>query len=172
RAMELDPASSIIKVGRAYTLVYARDYEGALAQFKKVLEMDPGFKPVHAHLATLYALQGKDAEALAEVDKMAEVPDMALPWFRAWVNALSGRRSESLEFVRGLEERSRREYVSQFSLGMLWMALNDKDRAFSHFMKACEAREVGLHGVKVNPFFDAARADPRFQDLLRCVHLE
>src|SRR5262249_5638522 len=59
RAMELDPASSIIKVVRAYTLVYARDYEGALAQFKKVLEMDPGFKPVHAHLATLYALQGK-----------------------------------------------------------------------------------------------------------------
>jgi len=172
RAMELDPASSIIKVTRAGVLFYAHDYEGALAQYKKVLEMDPGFKPVHAHLATLYALQGKDAEALAEVDKMGEVPDMALPWFRAWVNALSGRRSDSLEFVRGLEERSRREYVSHVSLGMLWMALNDKDRAFEHFMKGCEAREVGLPGVKMSPIFDAARADPRFKDLLRCVHLE
>jgi len=172
RAIELDPASSIIKVSRAGVLVYARDYEGALAQFKKVLEMDPGFKPVHGSLAALYALQGKDAEALAEVDKMREVPDMGLQWFRAWIYALSGRRAESLELTRGLEERSRREYVPHTGLGNLWMALNDKDRAFSHFMKACEAREVGLHGVKVSPFFDAARADPRFQDLLRCVHLE
>jgi hypothetical protein len=54
----------------------------------------------------------------------------------------------------------------------LWLALNDKDRAFAHFMKACEAREVGLIWVKVDPAFDAARADPRFKDLLRCMHLE
>jgi len=54
----------------------------------------------------------------------------------------------------------------------LWLALNDKDRAFAHFMKACEVREPGLAAVKVSPVFDAARADPRFQDLLRCVHLE
>jgi hypothetical protein len=39
-------------------------------------------------------------------------------------------------------------------------------------MKACEMREPGLAAVKVSPSYDAARADPRFQDLLRCVHLE
>jgi len=55
---------------------------------------------------------------------------------------------------------------------MLWLALNDKDRAFAHFMKACEVREELLAGLKVNLAFDAARADPRFKDLLRCAHLE
>ena len=74
--------------------------------------------------------------------------------------------------VQGLEERFPREYHSRVGLGRLWLALNDKDRAFAHFMKACEVREVGLSGVKVSPIFDAARADPRFKDLLRCVHLE
>jgi tetratricopeptide (TPR) repeat protein len=136
------------------------------------LEMDPGFNPVHANIATLYALQGKYAEALAEVDKMREAPDIWLQGFRAWIYALSGRRSESLELVRGLEERSRREYFSHAGLGNLWMALNDKDRAFAHLMKACEQRDPGLGSVKVSPVFDAARADPRFQDLLRCVHLD
>jgi serine/threonine-protein kinase len=172
RALELDPASSVIKVARASVLVSARDYEGALAQYKKVLEMDPDFNPVHANLASTYALQGKYAEALAEVDKMREAPDVWLHGFRAWVYALSGRRSESLELVRGLEERSRHEYVSHVGLGNLWMALNDKDRAFAHLMKACEVRDPALGSVKVDPVFDAARADPRFQDLLRCVHLE
>jgi hypothetical protein len=94
-----------------------------------------------------------------------------LQWFRAWVYALSGRSEESLELTRSLEDRSRREYVSHASLGILWLALNDKDRAFAHFMKACELREPLLQGVKVLPVFDAARADPRFKDLLRCTHL-
>src|SRR5262249_18185887 len=63
-------------------------------------------------------------------------------------------------------------YVPHMGMGVLWLALNDKDRAFAHFMKACELREAWLSRVKVSPVFDAARADPRFQDLLRCVHLE
>jgi serine/threonine-protein kinase len=172
RAMELDPASSIIKVARAYVLVYARDYQGALAQFKKVLELDPEFNPVHGNIAGLYLLQGKYSEALAEAEKVHERRDVYVQSWHARVYALSGRREESLELARAVEDRSRREYVSHVSLGLLWLALNDKDRAFAHFMKGCELRDGGLHGVKVNPSFDAARADPRFKDLLRCVHLE
>src|SRR5262244_203378 len=49
RALELDPASSVIMVARANVLASARDYEGALAQCKKVLEMDPGFDPVYGN---------------------------------------------------------------------------------------------------------------------------
>jgi len=169
-ALELDPASSIIKVSRGVGLVCARDYQGALAQYKKVLEVDPEFNRVHNDLAGLYILQGKYAEALAEMDKMREVPDVSVQGFRAWVYALSGRRVESLELVRGLEDRSWREYVSHVRLGLVWIALNDKDRAFVHLMKACELRQLGL--VKVHPAWDAARADPRFKDLLRCMHLE
>jgi tetratricopeptide (TPR) repeat protein len=172
RAMELDPAASIIKVTRAFVLFCARDYQGALAQLKKVLEVDPGFTPVHGNLAGLYVLQGKYAEALAEMDKIPQLSDVGLQWWRAWIYGLSGRRAESLELTRGLEDRSRREYVSHLGIGILWMALDDEDRAFAQFMKACEVREDGLSGVKVDPIFDAVRADPRFQDLLRCVHLE
>ena len=141
-------------------------------QLKKVLEMDPEFDPVHGSLAFVYTLQGNYAEALAELDKMRERRDVNVQLSRARIYALSGRREESLELARGLEDRSRREYISHSRIGLLWLALNDKDRAFAHFMKACELREAGLSGLKVSPVFDAARADPRFKDLLRCVHLE
>jgi len=106
------------------------------------------------------------------VDKIPQLSDVRLQWWHAWVYALSGRTAESLELVRGLEERFGREYHSHAGIGMLWLALNDKDRAFAHFMKACEVREELLASLKVNLAFDAARADPRFKDLLRCAHLE
>jgi tetratricopeptide (TPR) repeat protein len=172
RALELDPASSMIRVARAAVLVRARDYEGALAQYKKVLEMDPEFNRVHGDIASLYLSQGKYAEALAEFDKMREVRDVDVQAFRARVYIRSGRRAEAVELVRGLEDRSRREYVSPVDMGYLWMALNDKDRAFAHLMKACEVRAVGLVGVKVSPDFEAVRDDPRFKDLFHCVPLE
>jgi len=172
RALQLDPASSIIKVSCANLLAIARDYEGALAQYKKVLEVDPGFVGVHYGLAGLYILQGKYAEALAEVDKTPELTDVGLQWWRAYIYARSGRRAESLELARGLEERFGREHRLHTVMGNLWLALNDMDRAFAHFMKACEGREVGLAWVKVHPDLDAARADPRFKDLLRCRHVE
>jgi len=172
RGLQLDPASSIIKVSRTDVLLCARDYQGALAQFRKVLEMDPGFNRAHRDLALLYAFQGKYVEALAELDKMREEPGVRLQLYRARVYALSGRSKESLELARGLEDRSLREYVSHSDIGLLWLALHDKDRAFAHFMKACEVRDPELIYVKVSPAFDAVRADPRFKDLLRCLHLE
>src|SRR5262249_2290996 len=82
-------------------------------------ESDPGFSSVHGNIAVVYARQGKYAEALAEYDKIREVPDVRVQWFRAWVYALSGRRGESLELVRSLEDRSRREHVSHAALGQL-----------------------------------------------------
>src|SRR5262249_10795093 len=154
KAIELDPASSINKVGRANVLVCARDYEGALAQYKEVREMDPEFKPGQSDLARVYVFQGKYVEALAEVEKIPQITDIGLQWWRAWIYALSGRRAESLELVRGLEERFARKYQWHVGLGTLWLALNDKDRAFAHFMEACKVREVGLTYVKGDPAFD------------------
>lgn len=76
--------------------------------------------------------------------------------------------------TRSLEGRSRRESVSHSDIGILWLALNGKDQAFPRFIKACDLREMKLllSPVKVHPNFDAARADSRFKDLLRCMHLE
>jgi len=39
-------------------------------------------------------------------------------------------------------------------------------------MKGCELREGGLLSLKVHADWDGARADRRFNDLLRCAHLE
>ncbi len=49
----------------------------------------------------------------------------------------------------------------------LYAALGDKQEAFKWLQKAYEARDGQLGFLKVNPFMDSLRSDPRFQDLLR-----
>jgi hypothetical protein len=71
-----------------------------------------------------------------------------------------------------MEYRSGREYVAPSRPAMVWMDLGDRDRAFALLEKACSERDSGLHYLKSEPSFDPIRSDPRFQQLLKCFHLE
>lgn len=172
RARELDPTSLIINQNLGTTEISARDYAAATAQLKKTLEMDPGFEVARLGLLWVYSLQGKYDDALAELDKLRLTPSTTVEALRAQIHALAGRRSEALRILRELEDRSRHEYLAPSSLGLIWLALGDKDRAFALFEKACAVRDSRFRSLKVDPSYDAFRSDPRFKDLLKCAHLE
>ena len=71
--MSLDPLSSIVNVNYGLTLMVARRYPEALAQFNKVLERDPSFMPGRFYLSQVYATTGRYADAVSElVEILAE----------------------------------------------------------------------------------------------------
>lgn len=172
RALQADPTSLIINSNLADISVFARDYQAAVAQVKKTLELDPGFDNAHMQLVVIYALQRRYDEALAELDRTRSWPESALIANRAYIYALSGRRSDARQLLRELEERSRREYVWPSFLALISMALGDNDKAFALYQKACVERDSGILILKVDPSLDPLRSDPRFKDLLKCAHLE
>jgi hypothetical protein len=51
------------------------------------------------------------------------------------------------------------------------LALGDYDEAFAWFELAYQEKSETLQYLKVNPFFDPVRQDPRFVDLVRRVGL-
>lgn len=51
--------------------------------------------------------------------------------------------------------------------GQSHAGLGDRDKAMRLLNKAYEERSAEMPQVKVEPFFDNLRSDPRFQDLLR-----
>ena len=53
-------------------------------------------------------------------------------------------------------------YVSPCDLAMVYVALNNSDRAFHWLDRACEVRPWRLVYLKVEPRLDPLRADPRF----------
>jgi len=56
-----------------------------------------------------------------------------------------------------------------YSYPMAWIyaALRDKDQAFASLHKACDAREIGVIWIKVDPKMDNLRLEPEFAKVLK-----
>src|SRR5262249_45989235 len=69
RALELDRASCDIATDASQPLIVARDYQQAIAQLHKALEIDPNYENAHETLADIYECQGKYIDAIEEYEK-------------------------------------------------------------------------------------------------------
>lgn len=171
RALRDDPTSLIINYSAASAKMYAGDYEGAAALFRKTLEMDPAFPPAHMGQAQLYALQGKYDEALAEADALPH-GQCSRKLFRAYILGRAGRSVEARALAGELEGGCAGEHVSRAHLGGLWLSLGEKDKGFVLLREACASKDLGLMILNVERTYDAFRSDPRFKEILRCARLE
>ncbi len=173
RALELDPLSLIINTGLGWSFFYARQYDQAIKQCRKTLEMEPDFMNAHLCLAQAYLLEGRGEEATLELQKLATLGG-------ATSEKVSGiRKSYRAEGLKGLwkwqlenrREESRHKYVSPALFAEAYAQLGEKDLAYRWLEKAYEERDDALSVLKTWPFWDPLRSDPRFQDLVRRVGL-
>lgn len=173
RALESDPTSPIIMSVDADIHVIERDFNGAIEQNKKALELDPTFARSRLLLSQTYAFQEKYAEALAELDNVRQWATPGVQATHAYILARAGRGKEAVAMLNELEQRSHREYVNPVDLARVHVALRDRNNAFALLAKACAASDSHLlWGLIMEPLFDPLRSDPRFKILLRCMHLE
>src|SRR5438128_3723014 len=70
KAQELDPLSLLINTSVGRQLYFARQYETAIQQLKKTLDMDPNFVPAQHAIEAAYAQSGMYREAVAERQKV------------------------------------------------------------------------------------------------------
>ncbi len=178
RAHELDPGSKMIMNDTGKILLYSRRYDEAIEALRKTLEMDSNFLQPHAWLAQVYYEKGLYDEAISEF-KAAAVRDNVAgfdhnPWTPAMVGRTlmkAGRKEEAQKYFQELEQiRKRREVEPQFLVAM-YLALGEKDQVFDLLEKEYEVRSTGLTSLKVNPYYDSLRSDPRFTDLMRRIRL-
>jgi hypothetical protein len=68
-----------------------------------------------------------------------------------------------------VKELSKTQSISAWAIGMIFVALGDKDEAFACMDRAYEERASWLLTLRVNPWVDPLRSDPRFDELVRRV---
>jgi hypothetical protein len=80
--------------------------------------------------------------------------------------AAAGNREEALRILGRLKQQSKREYISPYSIAMVYVWLGDKGEAFAWLQKGFDDHDGLTDLLKVDPGLDSLRSDPRFQDLL------
>ncbi len=169
KAQELDPLSLIINENVGDMLFLARRYDEAKQQLRKTLELDPNFMVAHDTLAKVYELEGMHEKALDE--SLIGEPPEEIAYVKK-IYATSGIRGVWQDRLNDLLEESKRQYISPYSIAMLYARLGENDKAFEWLEKAVEGRSANLTYLVADPRFDQLRADPRFKALLQRMGLQ
>ena len=83
-----------------------------------------------------------------------------------------GKPDEAQKVLDDLLERSEQEYVSPFHLALLHFVLEKNDEGFKLLNKAYEEHDPRLCYLKISPWVDSIRSDPRYTALLKKMNLE
>ncbi len=167
KAQDLDPLSLLINTSAGRELYYARQYPAAIDQFRKTLDMDRNFVPAQHGIELAYAQNGMFREAVAERQKVLTLsgsPDLAAAIGDDYRK--SGYEGVLQSWLEGLNEVSKRGYVSSYNIAQIHARLGHKPEAHAMLERAYSSRDGNLTYVKVDPAFDDFRSDAQFQGLL------
>ncbi len=173
-ASDLDPLSHAISVTRGIVRFMLRDHDGALADFRRTIELEPRFFSVYAWLVLIHGQLGDYDRALEAWEVMRELhrsPALA-EYSRTFILASRGDPGAVDEFLRREGEAFPRDAGWR---GIIQARAGQIDEAFRSLEAALDDRSWRLFilhrsllfYLKVGPWFDPLRADPRFEGLLR-----
>jgi tetratricopeptide (TPR) repeat protein len=166
QAIELDPLSSWYRNWLAAIAFFSHQYDLSM-KLAENLGDEFAFS-----MGVCYAQKKMYPEAIASLEKglgrtgryTADLGTLAL------VYGLAGRKSETKKIIGELKERSRHHYVFPSVFAYAYLGLGDKDQALTYLEQAYEEQDPALFYLKVGPFLDPLRSEPRFQELLRRVN--
>jgi eukaryotic-like serine/threonine-protein kinase len=169
RALELDPLSQAENTIKAETLIAQRDYDGAIAQLQKTLDIDSNFALAYDELAACYEAKGmydKYVDAKARSLTLFGVPTAGSELRKVY--ATSGINGADRWLIAHDSDPAKPSY-NPVGVADFYVQLGDKDKAFEWLEKAYAQKDSGLTFLKVEPRWDALRSDPRYADLVRRI---
>ena len=175
RAHQLDPRSAIISHDLGSNLIYARQYDEAIAVCKKLADENPTFAMAHYCLSDAYWRKRMYSQAIEEFKvegrlsgdrNDSEYASAMEQGFRSagWKGALR-------KGIEGSLAQRKTGNSSAYAIAESYAELGDSDQAFHWLNTAFQEHDGGLMGLKTDSSFDSIRADPRFAELVRKVGL-
>ena len=173
RAQALAPLSLVANANLGWALYFARRYDEAITQCRRVLDLDTHYLLTYVVLGQVHLAACRYDEAISALQSAVSVSE-GLAFTSAVLShayARAGRRREAMKILQSLEQRSRTAYVSPFCGALVHAGLGDRDQAFASLDQAYEERSHWLAYIKAWPLMDDLRADARFTELLGRIGL-
>jgi adenylate cyclase len=130
KARSLDPLSPVIIITLGEALAWTGDVAGAVVQYRKALEIEPGFVGAYVVTSLAYLALGDDAKAEYWLDRGASrrADEPGLLQARTLLHRYRGNQAQSLQLARQLMAIAPRNNISLFVLV-----------SFGRFQEAMEA---------------------------------
>jgi tetratricopeptide (TPR) repeat protein len=171
RATELDPLSLIINADFSWAYFCARRSDQAETQARKTLEIDPRFFLAHYYLGGISQFKGRLNEAISEFQKAVELNNDAYSLAmlgRAYARA--GKKDEAQKILARMNEEAKSRYIAPYAWALIRLGLGEKERAIDELDRAYQTGDTNyLFVIKVDPFLDELRGDPRFDALVQKI---
>jgi len=168
-AIKVEPLHSISYGTYSLILHAASKFEKALEICKAGIDLDANSFLCRLNEGNIYLAMHRYQEALASYEAALQVSNRHHFMITGLISTYcSMKQSEkAIPLMRELEERARKEYISFTFLGICAAQLNDLEKAFDYFAKACENREPILLSIKYEHWIpNNVREDSRFKELL------
>jgi eukaryotic-like serine/threonine-protein kinase len=164
RSLEIDPLSPVTNLQSAQLLFYERKYDESETQSKRNVELDPNFWYAHWQLFYVYRMRRDYASAVEELAKVQDArgePDAAKLIRESFV------KGDWQGFLRKITEERARLKLYPYFVATFFAELGEKDKAFAMLNEAIETKDQHTGQMKVDPYMDPLRDDPRLQEVLK-----
>jgi TolB-like protein/Tfp pilus assembly protein PilF len=182
KALELDPLSVVCNEWLGVYLYCKHENQRALEHFDRFLVLHREVAAYIGHLwkAKIYIQMLRLEDAIHELEKGMKLGDLEIePLFKinlALVYAKQGRKNESRMIIEELKAipigNIHQSPPNSDNLASVYVALQEDEEVFRWLEISRERKDFSLVMLKIDPYFDEIRSDPRFILFLKKIGLE
>jgi adenylate cyclase len=174
KAQALDPLSPVIGMGLVQAYFFSEQYDKAISECHKYLEMNPREVVAQDFLVHLKVRNGLFKEAAEEARKLSEISNRQAETTAhfAYVSAASGKAEEAKKLFETAIEASKSGYSNPTIFVTVHSILGDQDAAFRWAEEALKSGKISFPSLRLSPDLKKFRTDPRYNSLLAKVELQ
>jgi len=180
QALALDPLSLPLMstLGDAYS--FAGRFEEGLAQYNKLIELEPNFRRGFEGRGMIYLAMGENEKAVKDFEQYHKLVGHPLKGLSSLGHAYAatGRTEKALEVVQKLKLREEKEpgVLLYMDYAFLYSGMKQFDLAFEYLNKTYEQRMgiacLGMIFCIRYPMLKELKSDPRFNELIQKMGLK
>jgi serine/threonine-protein kinase len=168
RAHDLDPVSPAISDGLSNTFEVRDNFEAAIENSQRYIELNPTFPGSYRNLAFYYSVMGRHAEAIAQAERAVQLDRASyLLGDLGYVYGAAGKRDQAMALVHELEGRFANNRSAGRYIAEIYSGMGEKEKAMEWLEKDFQTRNGRLAEIRWTVPYRSMHDYPPFRELLK-----
>jgi serine/threonine-protein kinase len=169
--LETDPLATPLLMALGNTYRFLRQPDSAVRYLSAADSLNPTWTFPRRILGEVYLEQHRVGEALAEFEQAATIGAASDSAELAYAYAVTNRRAEAETIVRSLEASGKTRYLPPTYMALAYVGLHNNEEAWRWIWQSETDHDPMVVMILGLPEFGPVRADRRFPELMRRLHV-